>query len=92
MAMLEAMAAGKAVVASTVGGIPEAIVDGDNGLLVPPRDVPALSAALGALLQDGALRARLGERARATVQRRFSTDMAIGQLSALYRELSARRR
>jgi glycosyltransferase involved in cell wall biosynthesis len=89
MAMLEAMAAGKAVVASTVGGIPEAIDDGANGLLVAPGNVPALTAALRALLQDGALRERLGGRARATVQQRFSTAAAIGQLSALYRELSA---
>jgi glycosyltransferase involved in cell wall biosynthesis len=91
MAMLEAMAAGKAVVASTVGGIPEAIDDGGNGLLVPPRDVPALTAALRALLQDGALRERLGDCARATVQQRYSTAAAIGKLSALYRELSAMR-
>jgi glycosyltransferase involved in cell wall biosynthesis len=91
MAMLEAMAAGKAVVASTVGGIPEAISDHGNGLLVPPRDVPALTAALGALLRDGALRERLGERARATVQQRFSTEAATGKLSALYRELAAAR-
>jgi glycosyltransferase involved in cell wall biosynthesis len=92
MAMLEAMAAGKAVVASTVGGIPEAIDDGANGLLVPPGDVPALGAALAALLRDGALRARLGECARATVQQRFSTAAALAQLSALYRERSAPRR
>ncbi|HEU4373063.1 MAG TPA: glycosyltransferase, partial [Telluria sp.] len=45
MAMLEAMAAARAVVASAVGGIPEAIADGDNGLLIAPRDVPALTAA-----------------------------------------------
>jgi glycosyltransferase involved in cell wall biosynthesis len=91
MAMLEAMAAGKAVVASTVGGIPEAIADGDNGLLVAPGDVAALTAALGALLRDGALRERLGGRARATVQQRFCTDVALARLSALYRELSAGR-
>ena len=45
MAMLEAMAVGKAIVVSRVGGIPEAVVDGDNGLLVPPRDVQALASA-----------------------------------------------
>ena len=87
MAMLEAMAAAKAVVASSVGGIPEAIGDGDNGLLVAPRDVPALTAALASLLRDDALRERLGARARETVEQRFSTAAAAGQLSALYREL-----
>ena len=92
MAMLEAMAAGKAVVASTVGGIPEAIQDRENGLLVPPRDAPALAAALAGLLLDEALRRKLGERARATVQQRFSTEAAIGTLSALYRELASERR
>ena len=87
MAMLEAMAAAKAVVTSSVGGIPEAIRDRDNGLLVAPRDVPALTAALAALLRDDALRLRLGRRARSTVEQRFSTAAATGQLSALYREL-----
>jgi glycosyltransferase involved in cell wall biosynthesis len=87
MAMLEAMAAAKAVVASSVGGIPEAIGDGDNGLLVAPRDVRALTAALATLLRDDALRERLGERARETVRQRFSTAAATSQLSALYREL-----
>lgn len=87
MALLEAMAAAKAVVASTVGGIPEALADGDSGMLVAPRDAAALAAALGALLADGALRERLGARARATVRQRFSTEAALAQLSALYLEL-----
>jgi glycosyltransferase involved in cell wall biosynthesis len=87
MAMLEAMAAAKAVVATTVGGIPEAITDGANGLLIAPGDVPALTAALKALLADGALRQQLGDNARATIARRFSTDAAMAALAALYREL-----
>lgn len=88
MAMLEAMAAGKAVVVSAVGGIPEAIADRDNGVLVPPRDVPALTAALSAVLGDAALRATLGQRARGTIASRFSTDVVAGRLSAIYRELA----
>ncbi|MDL2354318.1 MAG: glycosyltransferase [Pseudomonadota bacterium] len=88
MALLEAMAAAKAVVASSVGGIPEAIDDGDNGLLMEPGDVAMLAAALGLLLNDAALRERLGARARATVERRFSTAAASGALAALYRELA----
>ncbi|MES2757508.1 MAG: glycosyltransferase family 4 protein [Pseudomonadota bacterium] len=89
MAMLEAMAAAKAVVASTVGGIPEAIADRANGLLVAPGDVAALTAALRELLADGALREQLGDNARATIAQRFSTDAAMTALSALYRELGA---
>jgi glycosyltransferase involved in cell wall biosynthesis len=89
MAMLEAMAAAKAVVASTVGGIPEAISNRDNGMLVAPGDVDALIAALRLLLADAALRGRLGDNARASIERRFSTDAAISALTALYRELAA---
>jgi glycosyltransferase involved in cell wall biosynthesis len=88
MALLEAMAAAKAVVATTVGGIPEAVADGVNGRLVAPGDADALAGAIEALLKDTALRARLGDAARATVRQRFSTEAALGQLSALYRELA----
>ena len=88
MALLEAMAAAKAVVASTVGGIPEAVADGANGRLVAPGDAAALAGAIKALLGDAALRARLGDAARATVRERFSTEAALGQLSTLYRELA----
>ena len=87
MAMLEAMAVGKAVLVAQVGGIPEAVADGDNGLLVAPRDVPALTAALARLLSDQAMRERLGARARQTVADRFSTQVASATLSAVYREL-----
>jgi glycosyltransferase involved in cell wall biosynthesis len=76
------------VVASSVGGIPETIVDGDNGLLVPPRDEGALANALAQVLDDGVLRARLAQRARATIAQHYSTEVVCGQLSALYRELA----
>ncbi|HEX8787990.1 MAG TPA: glycosyltransferase family 4 protein [Telluria sp.] len=88
MAMLEAMAAGKAVVATAVGAIPEALHDGDNGLLVPPHDVDALARALAQLLGDEALRDRLAGRARATIEQHYSTEVVCGQLSAIYRELA----
>jgi glycosyltransferase involved in cell wall biosynthesis len=88
MSMLEAMAAGRAVVASSVGGIPETIVDGDNGLLVPPRDEAALAAALEQVLGDETLRARLARHARVTIEQHYSTEVVCGQLSALYRELA----
>ncbi|WLI90241.1 glycosyltransferase [Massilia sp. R2A-15] len=89
MAMLEAMAAGKAIVASAVGGVPDAIADGANGVLVAPRDPAALAAALGKLLASRALRECMGDAASATVRERFSAEGAVGALSALYRELGA---
>jgi glycosyltransferase involved in cell wall biosynthesis len=88
MSMLEAMAAGKSVVATSVGGIPETLVDGDNGLLVPPRDEGALAGALASLLGDKALRVRLAARARACIEQHYSTEVVCGQLSAIYRELA----
>lgn len=87
MAMLEAMAVGKAVVVSNVGGIPEAVTDGDNGLLVPARDVQALAAALSRLLSDEALRRRIGARASQTIAERYSTPVISDKLSRVYREL-----
>jgi glycosyltransferase involved in cell wall biosynthesis len=91
MSMLEAMASGRAVVASSVGGIPETIVDGDNGLLVPPRDEQALAGRLAQALRDENLRARLARGARATIEQYYSTEVVCGQLSALYRELAETR-
>jgi glycosyltransferase involved in cell wall biosynthesis len=87
MAMLEAMAAAKAVVVTPVGGIPQAVHDGENGLMVAAGDAPALARALGRLLDDQALRTGLAARARATVQECYSTDVVIGRLDAIYRKL-----
>lgn len=95
MSMLEAMAAGKAVVATRVGGIPEALRDGSdaaNGMLVPPRDEAALAAALATLMGDAALRERLAARARASIEQHYSTEVVCGQLSAIYRELAGTER
>jgi glycosyltransferase involved in cell wall biosynthesis len=88
MSMLEAMAAGRAVVVSSVGGIPETIHDNDNGLLVPPRDVDALSAALERVLGEPALRAHLARRARATIEAQYSLAVVGERLASLYRELA----
>ncbi len=70
-AVLEYMAAGRAVVATAVGGTGDLIQDGVNGLLVPPGDRPALTRALGRLLGDAELAARLGHAARQSVRDRF---------------------
>ena len=87
--VVEAMAAGRPVVATRVGGIPDAVEEGETGLLVPPGDAAALSAALAALLGDPSRRARMGERARAVAESRYSARVAIGALERLYDELTA---
>lgn len=61
---LEAMAAGKAIIASRVGGVPEVVLDGETGILVPPEDVGALAAALRHLAEDAPLRERLANNGR----------------------------
>lgn len=91
MAMLEAMAAAKPVVVTSVGGIPETIIDHDNGILVPPRAVAPLAAALAEVLGDCALREHLGQRARATIEQCYSTAIVTQQLAAIYRELEGAR-
>jgi glycosyltransferase involved in cell wall biosynthesis len=72
VACLEAMAAGRPVVASAVGGLRDLVVDGETGLLVPPGDVAALRAALERLLGDAVLRRRLGHAARERVLAGFT--------------------
>ena len=62
--LLEALAVGTPVIATAVGGIPEVLSDGENGLLVPPRDVDAISAAVERLTRDGALRGALAKAGR----------------------------
>ncbi|MCC2954633.1 glycosyltransferase family 4 protein [Massilia sp. IC2-477] len=87
MALLEAMAAGKAVVSTGVGGIPDALRDGDNGLMIEPGKVEQLAQALSKLLGDDEERRRLGARARATIEQEFESGVVIGQISAVYRQL-----
>lgn len=87
IAMLEAMAAGVPVVATAVGGIPETVADGVDGLLAPPRDAGALALAIGRLLDDAALRARLACAARGAVERHYATGVVCGRLAALYAQL-----
>jgi len=90
LALLEAMAAGLPIVATTVGGIPEAIEDGVTGLLVPPRQSGALAEALRRLVENPALRRRLGEQARRTAAEKFSAERMVQATEALYAEILAR--
>lgn len=84
MAMLEAMLAGKAIVASATAGIPEAVESGREGLLVSPGDVPALSGALRTLIMDASRRAKLGAAAAARAHTEFTTPVMCARYEALY--------
>jgi glycosyltransferase involved in cell wall biosynthesis len=72
--ILEAMAAGKPIVATRVGETPHIIEDGKDGFLVEPRDVGGMSVALGRLIEDAELRRRMGEAARRKVEQRFTVE------------------
>ena len=87
LVVLEAMALGRPVVATTVGGTPELVADGETGLLVPPRDVEALTSALKQVLEDEGLRRRLGEAGRRRVAERFSSDAMTRDVLAVYDEV-----
>jgi glycosyltransferase involved in cell wall biosynthesis len=84
MALLEAMSWGLPVITTPVGGIPQIVTDRVNGLLVEPGDIPALATAITRLLHDPALRERLGNVARTTVETRFSLREALAKLSGIY--------
>jgi glycosyltransferase involved in cell wall biosynthesis len=85
-AVLEAMACSRPVVGTLAGGLPEAIVDGETGRLVPPHDEPALAAALVDLLRDATLRAQLGAAGRARVEREFGIDQLVRGTLRVYEE------
>jgi glycosyltransferase involved in cell wall biosynthesis len=90
--LLESMAAAAPVVATRVGGTPEAIQDGVTGMLVPPGDSPALAKAIHQLLADPELAARLGQAGRQFVCRRFSMDAMVQATERLYHSLLEKRR
>jgi glycosyltransferase involved in cell wall biosynthesis len=84
LAVLEAMAAGRPVVASAVGGIPETIRDRKDGLLVPPADPDALATAIIRLARDAKLRDRLAASGRRRVEHRFSVAASVRRIGAIY--------
>jgi len=83
----EAMAMRRSVIATDCGGNRELVVDGEVGLVVPPRDPGSLAVALTRLLGDPELRNRLGTAARTRVVEHFSTEKRIDKLEALYRRV-----
>jgi glycosyltransferase involved in cell wall biosynthesis len=87
LAVAEAMAHARPVIGAKVGGIPEMIVDGETGLLVPPRDPAKLAEALERLLQDARLRAEFGQAGRRRCEERFSIDRHVVAIVEQYRQV-----
>jgi glycosyltransferase involved in cell wall biosynthesis len=87
VSLLQASACRVPIVASAVGGIPEAVRDGVNGLLVPPGDVTALAKAIVELLPDPARRQAMGAAGRSLVEREFSPRQMVEGHLRVYREL-----
>lgn len=88
--LLESMAVGAPVVATSVGGNPEAMEDGVNGLLVPPRDAGALARAVSLLLENRELARRLGEAGKQRVTEHFSLERMVRETENLYLTLLSR--
>ena len=89
IALLEAMAMSKAIVASGVGGVPEVITHGETGLLVPSKDSKSLAGAIIRMLQDDRMRQRLGFAAREIIETKFTQDIAIQTIQNCYYSILA---
>jgi len=87
--LLEAAACGRAIVATDVSGSRDVVRDGENGLLVPPRQAAPLADALGRLIQDGDLRRAMGARGRERVLAEFAVEKVAAETLQLYAELLA---
>jgi glycosyltransferase involved in cell wall biosynthesis len=91
LSVLEAMEAQRPVIATRVGGTDEAVVDGATGLLVPPRDGPALAAAIRRLQADSSLARSLARAGRLRVEREFSASGVAGAVMSIYDDLVGQR-
>jgi glycosyltransferase involved in cell wall biosynthesis len=90
-AALEAMAAGKPVIAARSGGTPEVVADGETGILFPPEDIDALGSAIQALAADPARRLKMGAAGRERAEREFGVARLVKDYEELYSELTASR-
>ena len=88
--LLDAMACGKPIVATTAGGIPEVVDDGATGLLVPPRDAERLAQAIVVLLKDAEKRAKFGAAGLARVRDRFSAERMVQDTLRVYQRVAQR--
>jgi glycosyltransferase involved in cell wall biosynthesis len=92
VALIEAMAAARPVIATDVGGVRDVVSDGQTGLVVPSGDVPALAAAMERLAGDAATRAAFGRAGREAVRTRFSRERLEIEISRSYRRVLAEKR
>lgn len=83
----EAMAAGKPVVATCAGGVPEMVENGVTGFVTPINDAPALASALGKLMKDDGLRRKMGAAGRQSAQNRFRRSVVVDKTVAMYRDM-----
>jgi glycosyltransferase involved in cell wall biosynthesis len=91
LVLLEAMAAGRPIVATAVGGVEDVVSRDRTGLLVPSRDVRALAEAMARLASNSTLRHQLGSAARSEMSTRFGGQAVIDRVAALYRGLLLQR-
>jgi glycosyltransferase involved in cell wall biosynthesis len=87
---IEAMAEGLPIVATSVGGLPELVENGETGYLVPPSDVPALTGCLRLLLLDPIQRQQMGAAGRQRAREHFSVDRMVAEIEAIYDSLVPR--
>jgi colanic acid/amylovoran biosynthesis glycosyltransferase len=88
LVLQEAQASALPVVSTLVGGIPEGVLEGESGFLVPEKDPPALADRMGQLLADSALRERMGRAGRAFVAANYDMSALTGRLLGIYRDLA----
>jgi len=91
VALIEGASAGLPLVGSRLGGIPEVIEDGGNGVLVEPGNAEELASAVGRLLDDGPLRERMARRSLEVYRMRFAPGIMLGKIEALYEEALERK-
>jgi glycosyltransferase involved in cell wall biosynthesis len=90
--LMQAAACGLPAVATPIGAIREAVIDGETGLLVPPRDPPALAAALERLMTDEAMRVRMGRAAHAHARANFGVERMLDAMETVFRRVAEVRR
>jgi glycosyltransferase involved in cell wall biosynthesis len=85
--LMQALAIGLPVVSTTVGSIPDVVIEGDTGFVVPPRNARALAERIARLLDDAALRTRMGEQGRSLVERCYSLERMLDRMEGVYDRL-----